>query len=312
MSEGARGAEGKAQGAPERRKAGFVALLGRPNVGKSTLLNRIVGAKIAIVTAKPQTTRDRIAGILTEPRGQIVFLDSPGIHRPRRALNAWMVRTARRVAEEADVIVHVADDRSREEGEEEELVRSVVSGVRGPRILLLNKVDRLPPAEAEKLLSALSGRADYDRVFALSALGGEGVSVFLSALFQMLPAGPFYYPEEDLSDLPMRFVARETIREKLFLALTEEVPYSVAVTIEDYREDPAADLVRIRAEIAVERESQKAIVIGRGGRMLKEIGTAARKDLEEQTGRRVYLELFVKVEKEWTRNETLMRRLGYG
>lgn len=305
-------AEGATRGSEPAPKAGFVALLGRPNVGKSTLLNRIVGAKISIVTPRPQTTRDRVTGILTEPRGQIVFLDGPGIHRPRRALNAWMVRTASRIASEADIAVHVVDDRSRTWGEEEELVRGVIEQVDAPRLLLLNKADRMGEEEAHAALEALLGRGGYDRGFIASALTGDGIEPFVAALFDLLPAGPAYYPEEDLSDLPMRFFAREIIREKLFEALSDELPYSVAVRIEEYGEDPGRGLVRIRAEIAVERESQKAIVIGRGGRMLKEIGTAARRDLEAETGQRVYLELFVKVERDWTRDETKLRRLGYG
>lgn len=303
---------GSPGGGPDGRKAGFVALVGRPNVGKSTLLNRIVGAKIAAVTPKPQTTRDRIAGIFTEPRGQIVFLDGPGIHRPRRALNAWMVRTAERIAGEADVVVHIVDDRPADGGEEGEIVRKLLDAVRAPRILLLNKVDRMRGEEARARLDRLLAGGVYEKGFAVSALSGQGMGGFMDALFGLLPAGPGYYPEEDLSDLPMRFIAKEIIREKLFEALSEELPYSVAVAIEEYGEEPERGLVRIRAEIAVERESQKAIVIGRGGGMLKKIGTAARRDLETETGQRVYLELFVKVERDWTRDETKLRRLGYG
>lgn len=303
--------DGAPRAGGDGRKAGFVALLGRPNVGKSTLLNRVVGAKIAIVTDRPQTTRDRIAGILTELRGQIVFLDSPGIHRPRRALNAWMVRTAGRIAAEADLVAHVVDGRSAA-GEEERLVRDLVGSVRVPRILVLNKVDRMGASEARERLEALAGSGEYDRAFAVSALTGRGVEAFVDALFALLPEGPAFYPDEDLSDLPMRFIAREIVREKLFAALSEELPYSVAVSIEEYKEEPERGLVRIRADVVVERDSQKGIVIGRGGRMLKEIGTSARKELEAETGQRVYLDLFVKVERDWTRDETKLRRLGYG
>jgi len=292
-------------------RAGFVTLLGRPNVGKSTLLNRLVGAKIAIVTPKPQTTRHRIAGIVTEERGQIVFLDTPGIHRPRTALNEWMMRAAERAAREADVVVHVVDDRSRAEGEEERLAREMLAGLATPRLLVLNKADRLPEAQAKERLGELLAGGPYAEGFAVSALTGEGVDRLLDALFRLLPPGSPFYPEDDLSDLPMRFIAAEVIREKLFLALSDELPYSVGVAVEEYREDPASNLVRIRADVVVERPSQKAIVIGRGGRVLKEVGTAARRELEAQTGQRVYLELFVKVEKDWTRDERILRRLGY-
>ena len=293
------------------KKSGFVALLGRPNVGKSTLLNRILGAKIAIVTSKPQTTRDRIAGIYTSGKGQIVFLDSPGIHRPKKALNVYMVKTAGRIASESDIAVHLVDDRRVESGEEETLVRGVLANVAVPRLLAVNKVDLLGESAARERRARLMETGLYREGYLLSAATGRGVEDLLSGIFGILPEGPAYYPEEDLTDLPMRFIAQEIIREKLFDALSEELPYSVAVAIEEYREETEKRLVRIRAEICVERESQKGILIGRGGRMLKRIGTEARQELEKETGERVYLELFVKVEKDWSRNETKLRRLGY-
>lgn len=292
-------------------RSGFVALMGRPNVGKSTLMNRILGSKIAIVTSKPQTTRDRIAGIYTEERGQIVFLDSPGIHRPRRALNEYMLRTAERIASEADVVVHLVDDRPLLEGEEEALVRQVLERVPAPRLLAVNKADLLGPEAASRRRDRLMASGLYRSGFLLSAVNGSGVGDLLAALFELLPEGPAFYPEEDLSDMPMRFLAREIVREKLFELLSEELPYSVAVVIEEYREEEEKGLVRIRAEILVERDSQKGIVIGRGGRMLKQIGMAARRELERETGQRVYLDLFVKVEPDWSRRETVLRRLGY-
>jgi GTP-binding protein Era len=293
------------------KKSGFVALLGRPNVGKSTLLNRILGAKIAIVTSKPQTTRDRIAGIYTGEKGQIVFLDSPGIHRPKKALNVHMVKTAGRIASESDIAVHLVDNRPVESGEEETLVRGVLANVAVPRLLVVNKADLLGERAAGELRARLMGTGLYREGYLLSAATGRGVEAFLSGIFGILPEGPAYYPEEDLTDLPMRFIAQEIIREKLFDALSEELPYSVAVSIEEYKEETEKRLIRIRAEICVERDSQKGILIGRGGRMLKKIGTEARQELEKETGERVYLELFVKVEKDWSRNETMLRRLGY-
>lgn len=299
------------QGRNEGKRSGFVALVGRPNVGKSTLLNRILGAKIAVVTAKPQTTRNRIAGIHTDSRGQIVFLDSPGIHRPKRALNEYMVRTAERIASEADVVVHIVDDRPRGPGEEEALVRGVLERVSAARILVVNKTDRIGHAAAEHLRAKLMEGGLYIRGFLTSAVTGTGVEEFVGHLFEILPEGPSYYPEDELTDLPMRFIAQEIIREKLFEHLLEELPYSVAVLIEEYREDPEKDLIRIRAEIYVERESQKGMVIGRGGQMLRRVGTEARQELEKETGRRVYLDLFVKIERDWSRKETMLRRLGY-
>lgn len=292
-------------------KSGFVALLGRPNVGKSTLLNRILGVRIAIVTPKPQTTRDRVAGIYTEPRGQIVFLDSPGIHRPRRALNEYMVRTAERIADEADVVIHIVDDRLQADGEEEKLVRRVLERVSVPRVAVVNKTDRIGEAEADARRKEMMEEGLYARGFLTSARDGFGVKDLLDYLFGILPEGPAYYPEDDLTDLPMRFIAKEIIREKTFEFLSEELPYSIAVSIEEFRENPERNLIRIRADICVERDSQKGMVIGRGGRMLRAIGTAARRELEKETGERVYLDLFVKVERDWSRKETMLRRLGY-
>ncbi len=292
-------------------KSGFVALLGRPNVGKSTLLNRILGARIAIVTSKPQTTRDRVAGIYTEPRGQIIFLDSPGIHRPKKALNEYMVRTAERIADEADVVVHIVDDRLKTEGDEERLVRRILERLSVPRVVVVNKTDRLGESEAEVRKKRLMADGLYARGFLTSARNGFGVMELLDYLFEILPEGPAYYPEDDLTDLPMRFIAKEIIREKLFEFLSEELPYSVAVSIEEFLESPERNLIRIRAEICVERDSQKGMVIGRGGRMLRAIGTAARRELEKETGGRVYLDLFVKVVRDWSRKETMLRRLGY-
>ena len=293
------------------RRSGFVALLGRPNVGKSTLLNRILGARVAIVTAKPQTTRDRIAGIYTDPRGQIIFLDSPGIHKPKRALNQYMVRTAERIAGEADVVVHIVDDRPLGTGEEERLVRGVLERVSVPRLLAVNKADKIGGDAADGRRRELMEGGLYSRGFLVSATKGFGVEEFLAHLFGILPEGPDYYPGDELTDLPMRFIAKEILREKLFAFLSDELPYSVAVSIEEYREEPEKNLTRIRAEIYVERESQKGMVIGQGGRMLRAIGTAARQELEKETGWRVYLDLFVKVEKDWSRKETMLRRLGY-
>jgi GTP-binding protein Era len=293
------------------RKSGFVALLGRPNVGKSTMLNRILGARIAIVTAKPQTTRDRIAGIYTDPRGQIIFLDSPGIHHPKRALNEYMVRTAERIAGEADVVVHIVDDRPRVSGEEEYLVRGILERVSAPRVLVVNKTDRLGVAAADRMRREMMEDGSYSEGFLTSATKGSGVKEFLAFLFGILPEGPSYYPEDELTDLPMRFIAQEVIREKLFEFLSEELPYSVAVSIEEYQENTEKNLIRIRAEIYVERDTQKGMGIGRGGRMLRSIGTAARQELEKETGWRVYLDLFVKIEKDWSRKETMLRRLGY-
>ncbi len=220
-----------------------------------------------------------------------------------------MVRTAERIAEEADVVVHMVDDRPM--GEEEKLVREVLERVSVPRVLVVNKADKIGPASADLRRKELMSGGLYSRGFVVSATKGFGVEEILACLFGILPEGPAYYPEDELTDLPMRFIAKEVIREKLFAFLSDELPYSVAVSIEEYKEHPEKNLIRIRAEICVERQSQKGMVIGRGGRMLRNIGTAARQELEKETGERVYLDLFVKVERDWSRKETMLRRLGY-
>jgi len=222
-----------------------------------------------------------------------------------------MVRTARRIGEEADIVAHVVDDRRIGREGEDALVRGILANLPVPRLLVLNKVDRMGAEAATARKTELTAGGFYVDSFLVSATRGDGVEEFVTALFARLPEGPAFYPEEDLTDLPMRFIAKEVIREKLFEQLEEEIPYSVAVQIEEYKEDPEKNLVRIRADVLVERESQKGIVIGRGGALLKKVGTAARLELEKETGARVYLELFVKVEREWSRSETMLRRLGY-
>ncbi|MGB5995043.1 MAG: GTPase Era, partial [Candidatus Deferrimicrobiaceae bacterium] len=201
--------------------------------------------------------------------------------------------------------------RPRVSGEEENLVRGVLERVSATRVLVVNKTDRLGVAAADRMRKTMMEDGLYSEGFLTSATEGAGVKEFLDFLFGLLPEGPSYYPEDELTDLPMRFIAQEVIREKLFEFLSEELPYSVAVSIEEYQENPEKNLIRIRAEVYVERESQKGMVIGRGGRMLRDIGTAARQELEKETGWRVYLDLFVKIEKDWSRKETMLRRLGY-
>ncbi len=289
---------------------GHVALVGRPNVGKSTLLNAFVGAQVSIVTPKPQTTRHRILGIATERNAQIVFLDTPGLHQGQSgAMNRQLSRVARQVPAEADVAIHVID--AMRWTDEDENVWRVLAPLGRPRILAVNKVDRI--ADKTRLLpfaAELTRERDYAAVHFIVAKRGDGVPALLADVVQRLPHGDAAYGEDDLTDRSERFLAAEFIREQLMLRFSAELPYAVAVEIERFEEE--GRLARIAAIIWVEREGQKAIVIGTGGQNLKAIGTAARLAMERMFDRRVFLELFVRVRESWSDDEAALRKFGYG
>jgi GTP-binding protein Era len=292
-------------------KSGFVGIIGRPNVGKSTFLNRVLGIKVSIVTEKPQTTRDRISGVYTDKRGQIVFIDSPGIHDPKTALNRYMVKEAMTVMEDCDLVLHMTDNNIFRFSHEEELVTDALQKSDVKRILTINKIDLMTVKDREKIIRWLTDRCVYEQIFDTNSEAGFGIDSVLDYFFTQLPEGPFYYPEDYVTDRSERFLCKEIVREKLFLLLKEEVPYSTAVMIEDIKLNPENDIVSIQAYIYVERDSQKGIVIGKGGSLLKKIGTAAREEMERLFGKKVFLNLRVKVEKGWSRKEWLLRRLGY-
>jgi GTP-binding protein Era len=292
---------------PPGTKSGYVSILGRPNVGKSTFLNRVVDSKVSITTGKPQTTRNRIMGIYNDDDAQIVFLDTPGIHEPDKALNRYMVDAALATLRDADLVLVMADHQDTPEG-----LSSVVEPVakaHRPAVLALNKADLMDGASAASRLAELSGVHGFAYACAISSTLGTGVSGLVDALKGMLPEGPRYFPEDMITDAPLRFLCAELIREKVFELTRREIPYAAAVEIERFVED--SDPVRISAVIHVERPSQKAIVIGARGSMLKEIGTLSRREMEELLGRRVFLELFVKVTRDWSKNPHRMRELGY-
>ncbi len=290
-------------------RSGYVALVGRPNVGKSTLLNALVGAKLAIVTPKPQTTRTRIAGIRTLPGAQVVFLDTPGIHAARSVLNRRMVEIARRALGEADVAALVLDAGAGVTPADRELATEVATSGK-PALAVLNKIDLVAKPALLPHMEVLAGLLPGRDVVPVSALGGEGVDALLAAVVGLLPPGPRLFPEEDLTTESERFLVQEAIREQLLLALREEVPYGAAVVVEAFREEPERNLLVIQATILVERPGHKAIVIGAGGRQLREIGRRAREAIEAFFGRRVYLELFVRVEPGWSRNPRRLAELG--
>ncbi len=290
------------------RRSGVVALAGRPNAGKSTLMNRLLEEKVAIVSDKPQTTRQVLIGILSDERGQIVFHDTPGIHRPLHRLNRQMVRSAREALNTADVSCLVVDA-SQSFGAGEAFMLDLMSKVRSPRVLVLNKIDRIAKPALLPRIESYASRLDFDEIVPASALHGDGTDRILETFWRLLPEGEPYYDPELLTIHPERFLAAERIREKVLERTREELPFTSAVVVDSWEEIPDRDLVRIHATILVERPGQKKIVIGRRGATVREIGTAARLDLEEFLGHRVYLELFVRVEPRWREDRRILASL---
>ena len=288
--------------------SGFVALIGAPNSGKSTLVNRLVGAKVSIVTHKVQTTRAIVRGIATHGQAQIVFVDTPGIFKPRRRLDQAMVTTAWGGAKDADVVMLLIDAERGIRGDAETILDNL-KNVRQPKLLILNKVDRVKPEVLLTMAKEANERVAFERTFMVSALTGTGCDDILDYLAASLPAGPWYYPEDQLSDLPMRQLAAEITREKLFLRLHQELPYSSHVETEKWEEKKDGS-VRIEQTIYVERESQKKIVLGAKGETIRAIGQASRKDLSEILEQPVHLFLFVKVRENWSDDPERYREMG--
>jgi GTP-binding protein Era len=290
-------------------RCGVVAIAGRPNVGKSTLLNKMLGAKIAIVTPKPQTTRDRILGILTRPEAQFLFQDTPGIHQPPKPLNRRMMAEADAALADADVVLVITDaSKAAYCLKEDGLVLERVRAAGKPTVLAINKIDLLDKPALLPLMLAY-GSAGFNTIVPISAVTGDGLEEMIAEVIKHLPEGPSLYPEDELSDRSLRFLATEIVREKLTLNTRKEIPYSTAVTIDTFTEPELPLAVLIEMTIHVERSSQKAIVIGKGGSMLKRIGTEARIDLENLMERKVMLKLFVRVDEEWASSDAALRRL---
>lgn len=290
-------------------KSGFVSIIGRPNSGKSTLLNRLVGEKVSIVTDKPQTTRHVVRGIVTTPEGQVTFLDTPGIHKPIHRMNERMMKSVRDAMGGVDLILLIVDAAAAF-GRGDEFTIELLKPVSTKKFLLLNKIDRISKKNLLPLIDRYSKLADFEEVIPISALTGDGMDHLIARIFDHLPEGPMFYPADQISDQQERTIAAEMIREKLILLTEEEMPYSTAVVIDRFEESET--LHRIYASIYVERESQKAIVIGKAGQKLKEIGTEARKEMESFFGRKIFLELHVKVKKNWRDDIETLRTLGLG
>jgi GTPase len=289
-------------------RAGFVAIVGRPNAGKSTLLNRYVGQKVAIVTSKPQTTRNRIQGIVTRPEGQIVFVDTPGLHEGHTTLNRQMMREVAAALEGIDVLLLMVDA-SRTLPQADELLLQKAKRFPGKTILALNKIDRIPKPKLLPLITAYSKAFPFAAVVPVSALKGEGLEGLLREILKHLPEGEPFFPEDQITDQPERFLAAEIVREKAIKLTYHEVPHALAVFVDKFEETPK--LVRIHATLHVERDSQKKILIGHKGEMLKRVGTEARKELEALLGAKVYLELFVKVVPGWRDDPGKVRELDW-
>jgi GTP-binding protein Era len=297
---------------PTPHRSGYVAIVGRPNVGKSTLMNALCGERVAAVSAKPQTTRNRILGVKTLPHAQILFFDTPGIHEPHSELNRYMVRTAERALEEVDILYFLVDLNPQRVALDDldAVIAERIRPQAAKKFLVINKVDQFRRKEALLPRIALyKDLCEFAEVFPISALEGTGLDALLDATVAALPEGPAYYPADIYTDQAERFLAAEIVREQIFRKTREELPYASAVTVESWTEIEGR--IDIHATIHVERESQKSIVIGKGGAMLKNIGTAARRELAEMLATRVNLFLFVRVEPNWRKSPEALRKLGY-
>ena len=290
----------------QKFKSGFISIIGRPNVGKSTLLNTLLGEKVAIISDKPQTTRNKILGIVNQPAAQMVFMDTPGIHKPMHKMNEFMVKTALTTYNEVDVILMLAEATEAPGGGDRFIIETLAK-VKTPVFLLINKVDLVKKEALLPLIQQYSNLHPFAEIIPVSALKND-LNGLLDAILKRLPEGPKYFPDDQLTDQPERFIVSEIVREKIFELTKEEIPYSTAVMIEEMKEDP--DITRIHAVILVERDSQKGILIGKGGEMLKQIGTLARRDAEKLLGTRIFLKLYVKVKKGWREDERMLKSIG--
>lgn len=290
-------------------RSGFVAIVGRPNVGKSTLLSSIVGEKIAITSPKPQTTRNRILGIRNLEKTQILFVDTPGLHQARSPLNRYMVDQARAACLDVDVILWLVEaDRP---VDRDPMIPKLLEKSKRPVLLVINKIDTVAKEKLLPIIDEYRQICPFASILPISALKGDGVERLMTELPELLPEGPQYFPEDQLTDVPERFIVAEMIREQILLRTRDEVPYGVAVLVERFQENPARNMIGIDAVINVERDSQKRIIVGKGGTMIRQIGQSARREIERMLGIKVHLELFVRVQKNWTQSGRMLKEFGY-
>ena len=291
-------------------KSGFVSLIGRPNVGKSTLMNRLIGQKIAITSNKPQTTRNRIQTVYTDERGQIVFLDTPGIHKAKNKLGEYMVNVAERTLKEVDVVLWLVEPTTFI-GAGEQHIAAQLKTIKTPVVLVINKVDTVKKEEILKFIDAYKDICEFADIVPVSALKGQNTDTVLEVIYKYLPYGPQYYDEDTVTDQPQRQIVAELIREKALRSLNEEIPHGIAVTIEQMKERPDGNVVDIEATIICERDSHKGIIIGKGGTMLKKIGSAARFEIERMLEMKTNLQIWVKVRKDWRDSDLFIKNFGY-
>ncbi|WP_309089829.1 GTPase Era [Domibacillus sp.] len=291
-------------------KSGFIAIIGRPNVGKSTFLNRVIGQKIAIMSDKPQTTRNKVQGVLTTENAQMVFIDTPGIHKPKHKLGDFMMKTAVNTLKEVDLILFMINAEEGFGGGDEFIIDKL-KDVKTPIFLVINKIDRIHPDKLMELIVQYKEFLPFAEIVPISALEGNNVDRLLEQVEKMLPEGPQYYPADQVTDHPERFIVSELIREKVLHLTREEVPHSIAVVIDKISKRDGKDMIDVMATIIVERDSQKGIVIGKQGALLKEIGKRSRRDIEHLLGSKVFLELWVKVQKDWRNKSANLRDFGF-
>jgi GTP-binding protein Era len=291
-------------------KSGFIGIIGRPNVGKSTLLNKIMGEKIAITSHKPQTTRNRITGIKNVENGQLIFIDTPGIHRATTPLNEIMVTAAKDTFRSADIILLVVEAVKGVHGDDQLIVESLKNTAL-PVILLINKIDLVRKKNILPVMDQFQHLFSFSEIIPRSSLTGDGLSALMEQIWRLLPEGPRYFPDDMMTDRTERFIAAEMIREKIIMLTHQEIPYATAVVVDSFKEDEDKNLLVIQATINVAKNSQKGILIGKKGFMLKEIGKRARQDMEKFFATRIYLELFVRVRKDWTHDAGMLREFGY-
>ena len=289
-------------------KSGFIGIVGRPNVGKSTLLNAILGEKIAIVSDKPQTTRNTIRGIYTKDDLQMVFLDTPGIHKPRNKLGDYMVNAATNTFNDTEAIVFIVDDRL-SKGPGDKYIVDILKDVKTPKILVINKIDKMTPDEYKEIYDEYEELGIFKEIIGISAKENHNVDTLIGTLEGLLPEGPFFFPEDMVTDHPERFIVSEIIREKMLMYLNDELPHGVAVEIEQFEDE--GTLVKIGAVIYCEKKSHKGMIIGKQGRKLKGIGKSARQDIESLLGVKVFLQLWVKVKENWRDSDIMLSNFGY-
>jgi len=291
-------------------KSGFIGIIGKPNVGKSTLLNNIIGEKLAITTHKPQTTRNRITGIKNTEDGQFIFLDTPGIHKAKTPLNRSMVKEAVNTFADVEMLLLITEAHRAFTADDDFIFRTI-EGIDIPVILVINKIDLIEKEQLLPLIERLRHIYPFSEIVPLPALKGFNIDTLMDTLWGLLSEGPKYFPDDMITDSSERFLAAETIREKIMVLTHQEIPYSTAVIIDSFKEDERRGIIKMQATISVEKKSQKGIIIGRRGAMLKQIGTRARLDMERFFGTRIFLELFVKVSRDWTRDSQMLEEFGY-